>query len=677
MAIIIGFDNYENNYFLICLEENKWPIEISLYLIESMTNEKKIEVNKSIGFSNVLPDIFNQELINRRDYIYEIVSYLENRNTSYELYRKKTRKPIIEETINRYGISYNSIKKYLILYWKSGRCKDSLIPQVYKCGGKNKEKKILNSHIKRGRKGYSDGVNIDEKFKRAFKVGINKYYNRERQNTIKATYELTLRDFIKENGEVEILPSYQQFYYWFNKITVDKKKNEIVKRNGLRIYQQKGREIIGNSIQDAVLGPGELFQVDSTILDFYIVSSTNRNLIVGRPVVYIVIDSYSRLVIGVNVTLEPFNSYKGVRGALINTMTNKEGYLKKLGINNELWNVSSIPNRVLADRGELLSGNIENAIANLGIQIQNTPPYRGDYKGIVEKFFDVLHSYMKPFVDGYVENGVNRVERGAKDYRLKANLTLKEITQVIVKCIIFHNNNHVLDSYVGDSLSIEENIPKIPIKLWEYGIKNKKGLLRSMPDDIVKINLMNNAEAVVTEKGVKFKKLYYVSKYSLSEGWFQKARIGGSYKIKISYDDGDLSRIYFIKEDGFSFDTLELVNYLDKYKDLSEDEISKLIEYEEKLNNELKDKELKKKFELFNEIEEITNKAREEAKRTKDMSMNKSKRLQGIGDNLELERKLNREVVFKNDNEELDNDKNLDFSIFEEIENDNWSDYYE
>lgn len=168
-----------------------------------------------------------------------------------------------------------------------------------------------------------------------------------------------------------------------------------------------------------------------------------------------------------------------------------------------------------------------------------------------------------------------------------------------------------------------------------------------------------------------------MSKYTLSEGWFQKARINGSYKVKISYDDGDLSRIYFVKEDGVSFDTLELVNYLDKYKDLSEDEISKLIEYEEKLNNELKDKELKKKFELFNEIEEITNKAREEAKKTKDMNMNKSKRLQGIGENLELERKLNREVVFKNNEEELNNDKNLNFSIFEEIENDNWSDYYE
>lgn len=674
---VIGFDNYNDTYFLINLEVNIWPTEIKATELEDYNSRNNLEVNELNTFVNVEIEGMNQEILRRRDYIYELVIYLESKNINNELYRKKTRKPIIKETIERYRVSYNSIKKYLIIYWKSGRCKDSLIPQIYKCGGKNKEKRILNPHIKRGRKSSVDGVNIDEKFKRAFKVGINKYYNSERKNTIKTAYELTLRDFIKENQWIEVLPTYQQFYYWFNKFTMDKKKNEIIKREGGRIYQQKGREIIGNSIEDAALGPGELFQIDSTILDFYIVSSVNRNLIVGRPVVYIVIDSYSRLVIGVNVTLEPFNSYRGVRCALINTMSNKKDYLKKLDIDSKLWNISSIPNRILADRGELLSGNIENAISNLGIQIQNTPPYRGDYKGIVEKFFDVLHSYLRPFVDGYVENGVNKVQRGAKDYRLKANLTLREITQIIVKCIIFHNNNHVLDSYVGDSLSIEENIPRIPIKLWEYGIKNKKGLLRELPNDVVKINLLHNIEALVTEKGVKFRKLYYVSNSSLSEGWFQKARMNGSYKVRISYDDGDLSKIYFIREDRVSFDTLELVNYLDKYKNLNEEEINKLIEYEEKLNKELKDKELKKKFQLYDEIEEITNNAREEAKMTKDISMNKSNRLKGIGENLELERKINREPIIKTKIEVVEKELSSDLDVFDEIENDMWSEYYE
>ena len=166
--------------------------------------------------------------------------------------------------------------------------------------------------------------------------------------------------------------------------------------------------------------PGELYQIDSTILDLYIVSELNRDLIVGRPVLYFVIDVYSRMIVGMNVTVENFNSYEGVKGALINSMTSKKKYCRKNGIeiSEDEWNVSSIPKRILADRGELLSDNIENAISNLGIIIQNTPAYRGDLKGIVEKSFERVHSYLKPFCSGIVQNKFNKIERGNSDYRL-------------------------------------------------------------------------------------------------------------------------------------------------------------------------------------------------------------------------------------------------------------------
>lgn len=673
---IIDFDTKNFKYFLISMKDNSWPIEVHLDVIEEMFNEDKIKVDKSDKYPSIVLQNIKDELIRRRDYIFEIVMHLQSKNNNFELYRKKGRKPIIEYAMDKYGVSYNSIKKYLIIYWKSGKCRDSLIPKIYNCGGKNKEKKILNPNIKRGR-GNLSGVNIDEKFKKIFRIGINKYYNNTKKNTIRIVYELTLRDYIRENVHTETLPTYQQFYYWFNRITKENKKHEISKRYGDRIYQQTSRPIIGNSLQDA-LAPGELYQVDSTILDVYIVSKLNRNLIIGRPVLYLVIDVYSRMIVGMNVTIEPFNSYKGVKCALVNSMTDKVSYCAKYGIEIEdsRWNANCIPNRILADRGELLSGNIENAISNLGIMIQNTPPYRGDMKGIVEKSFERIHAYIKPFVAGVVENKFNRIERGAEDYRLKANLTLHEITKIIIKCVIFHNNEHVLNSYESDGLTVTNDIPKIPSKIWEYGIREKKGLLRELPEDVIKINLFNNKEVSVTAKGVRLNKLYYVSAWTLKMGWYQKARIDGSFKVRISYDTSDISSVYFVKEDGITFDILKLVSYQTQYNDLGEEELNKVLEYEKSLNEKAEEQEIRAKVSLYDEIEEITNNAKKENFRVKDKNISKSRRLSNIRENMDNERKLYRNEGELLKREEYKEEISDELDLFE-LDSDKWGDYYE
>lgn len=470
--------------------------------------------------------------------------------------------------------------------------------------------------------------------------------------------------------------TFKQFYYWHKKFSAGNKKNEIIKRFGDRIYQQKGRAIIGNSIQDAS-GPGEFYQIDSTILDVYIVSKLNRNLIISRPILYICIDVYSRMITGINVTIEPFNSYKGVQGVLINAMSDKVSYCKNYGIDirKEEWDVSCVPSRILADRGELLSGNTENAISNLGILIQQTSPYRGDMKGIVEKAFERIHAYIKPFLAGVVENKFNKVERGNADYRLEANLTLEEITQIIIRYVLFHNNNHVLNYYESDGLTIENNIAQIPNKIWEYGVKEKRGLLRELPKEVIMINLLHNKEVTVTARGVRFNKLYYVSKYTLEQGWYQRARIEGSFRIRVSYEPNDLSEIYYVKDNGASYDTLTLVTYMEKYKYMSEEEINKIFKYQEKLNKKLSEKEIREKVALFDEIQKITKKAKEEQEKFKDKGINKTTRLKNIRENLEEERAYFRN---KTNNEEAEtiNRGYGELDIFENVI-DGWGEDYE
>ncbi|MBV7276468.1 DDE-type integrase/transposase/recombinase [Clostridium sp. PL3] len=659
---IVGSDTFRNNIFIIELcDQIRWPQIINQENLEELfiRNEAvEVKTDKFIDIKNVE---IKYEIAKKRDFNYEVICYLISNSPEYEIYYKKSRKSIIDRTIEVYGISESSIKRIWCSYLKSGKIMQSLIPKTYKCGGRGKER----VH-ERG------GFVVDDKIKRLLKEGINKYYNTKKKNNKKMCYELIIRDFLKSNPNNNI-PSLKQFYYWFSRITKDDKRNEITKRYGDRIYQQTARAIIGNSIQDT-LGPGELFQIDSTILDVYLVSKMNRNLIIGRGVLYLVVDVYSRMIVGMNVTIEPFNSFEGAKIALINTMTDKVSYCKKYGISiqKEDWVSAVVPTRILSDRGELLSCHIENAIGNLGILIQQTNSYRGDMKGIVEKSFERLHAYIKPFVDGVVENKFNKVERGNVDYRLKANLTLEEITQIVIKYILFYNNNHVLNYYESDGINIENSIPKIPSKLWEYGVKVKKGLLRELPEEIIRINLLHNKEVSVTAKGIRFNKLYYVSKYTLESGFFQKARIEGSYRVRISYNPNDLSEIYYIKEDGISYDKLTLVTYMEHYKGMSEEEITKIFEYEDKLNKKASEKEIHEKIKLFDEMEKITGKAKQEQERVKDKALNKTQRLKHIRENLEEERNY-----FRKNSSSDSSDINEEMEVFNQIIADEWGEDYE
>jgi len=308
---IVGSDTFRSNIFLIELcEQIRWPQIINQENLEELfIRNKAIEV-KTDKFMDINNFEITDEMAQKRDFNYEVICYLFSNSPEYEIYYKKSRKSVIDKTIEVYGISESSIKRIWCSYLKSGKITQSLIPKTNNCGARGKERVHERGEFV-----------VDDKIKKIFKEGINKYYNTKKKNNKRMCYELIIRDYLKSNPNSKI-PSLKQFYYWFAKITKDDKRNEIAKRYGDRIYQQTGRAIIGNSIQDT-LGPGELYQIDSTILDVYLVSKMNRNLIIGRPTLFFVIDVYSRMIVGMNVTIEPFNSFEGAKGALINAMTDK------------------------------------------------------------------------------------------------------------------------------------------------------------------------------------------------------------------------------------------------------------------------------------------------------------------------------------------------------------------
>lgn len=409
-------------------------------------------------YAKAIPDneLTEVQIQKREEDWYTVEKYI--LHNMKELLNKQGRENEIQEIVKESGLGKTKVKKLLSRYWQRGMNKNAMLPDYANSGGKGKSKSLTNTKIGRPRRvnisgDYQAGINITNEVKLQFEHAINKYYRKTNNYSLTDVYHFILRDFYsdryKENGEMKYhvwdasrIPSYNQFYYWFKKLEDPKK--DIQFRKSAKEFESKHRPILSDS-KSETNGPGTRFQIDATIADIYLVSSLDVNKVIGRPVIYAVIDVYSRIVTGLYVGLEG-PSWIGAMMALDNMVTDKVGFCKQYGIEilEDQWPTYHLPEIIIADRGEFEGYSVENLINNLNIKIENTTAYRGDLKGIVERKFRTLNGKVKQKAPGAIQKEYR--ERGDRDYRLDATLNLKEFTAIIIT-LVLHHNHKIVDKY--------------------------------------------------------------------------------------------------------------------------------------------------------------------------------------------------------------------------------------
>jgi hypothetical protein len=547
-----------------------------------------------------------------RDEIWEMISALVVQEP--EIYMRQLRGQIINQFSRETGKTVAMLHRYLKRYWQRGKNKNAFLPDFQKRGAKGKERIPTDKRIGRlPQYGDTASKNVDEATKQIFEKAIKKYYHTRQEHSFKAAYELMVKEFytkpvkqpdgttrfeLLDAGEI---PTLRQFRYWYSKRYNDKEK--IVSRKGQSQYDLNYRPVLGKSDGD-ISGPGAQFQIDATVGDIYLVSQFNRANIIGRPVIYFVVDVFSRMIAGMYVGLEG-PSWAGAMMALANAAADKVAFCESYGINisESQWLCRHIPDTILADRGEMESKSVETLINALNIRVDNTPAYRADMKGIVEQFFRTANTKTTVFLPGHVKPDM--AQRGGKDYRLDAKLDIKQFTKIIIQCILNHNNDHFLEGYERTEGMIADDVEPIPIKLWQWGISHCSGALRTVAEDTIKLCLMPADTALVTSKGIKFKGLYYLSERAVFEHWFETARARGSYRVDISYDPRDMGQIYVRNIDNAVFERCFLANWENKWIGKSIDELIHQQANERALRSSNAPRELQSRVDLNTEIDKI------------------------------------------------------------------------
>lgn len=475
-----------------------------------------------------------------------------------DIYRPNKRGKLLKVAMAEHKVTLKMFYRYLRRYWQRGQTPNALLPDYANSGGRGKERKL--SGKKRGRPriyGSQDGVNVTADMRKVFRVAIDRFYaERGSKFTKKGAYEEMIRTFFtdkcidpesggvihvpKGDYEQDGFPTLAQFYYWFGKgqDVLDVKRRRI----GPRTYDKDLRGLLSTSAAET-WGPGARYQIDATLADVYLVSRLKRDRIIGRPVLYVVIDVFTRMIVGLYVGLEG-PSWVGAMMALANTAADKVDYCKQFGrdIEPEDWPCHHLPASLLGDRGEIEGRYIETLANNFHVNVENTAPYRADWKGIVEQRFRLLPSKFKPYVPGYIQCDFK--ERGGKDYRLDAVLDVHQFTRIIIDCALHYNNHHELKGYDKIRDMAADDVPAIPIELWNWGIANRSGQLRSYPEERVRFSLLPVASASITELGIYYAGCYYSCAEAVARRWFDQARQRKNWRVPISYDPRCLDDIY-------------------------------------------------------------------------------------------------------------------------------------
>ena len=573
------------------------------------------------------------------------------------IYDRKIRTQLLRQIEKEGNESFANLYRHLGRYWRRGKTPDAFLPGYSASGGRGK-RRVGRDHSGAGNTS-EFGKTLEEADFVNFESAIRKYYLTRRESTLTSVFNRLLEDSYTtlekdENGEEVArllpkgeLPSIRQFRYWYSHSR--NLQEEVTKRKGETGFELTARAATGKN-DFGMLGPGSQYQVDATVADVYLVSQFDRSDIIGRPVMYFVMDAASRIVTGMYVGLEG-PSWLGMAMALYNATTDKVDYCHQFGIEitEEQWPCHHVPSVLLGDRGELESHNADNLVSMLGIRVDNAPPYRGDLKPIIESHFRTIHTQVKPLLPGFVMPDDR--QRGGRDYRLDAKLDIRQFTRIIINCVLYYNNQHYLNGFEKNEQMLKSGVEAIPIELWKWGILNSSGALRTYPKQTIQLALMPRESGSVTEKGIYFRKLYYSCPEAREGLWFESARKNGRYAVEVSYDTRDMSTIYVWEKDGGTAIPCTLLDWEQRFSGKSAEE----VEFEQqKRDMQKKQNERAEKDAVINlnrKIEAIVEEANRMAPSVKGKT--RTERLENIRENRRGEKEAIRaEEAFTSGNSE-------------------------
>ena len=354
---------------------------------------------------------------------------------------------------------------------------------------------------------------------------IRRYYFGARRLSLRAAYEMMLlEDYVGLDGQLDSdAPTWSQFRHYYYEHNLHKSPQKIIAREGLTKYQRDHRPVWGSSAGWRPQ-PGS-YQMDATQADIYLVSRQDRSVVVGRPYIYLAVDTDTHLIAGVYVGFSCDET--AVMACILQAASDKVEYCASYGIDitPEQWPSVGMPSELITDQGrEFFGPRMAELCRRYGLEVLTLPPFRPDQKGTVEKSIDLLQARYKPILRGRGVIEDDAQERWATDYRAQAVLDLDEFTRVVIHSILYLNSGRLVGG-------------KTPAQTW---LEMSPQLMAVDPQELY-VQTLPRDSAKLTRKGIRINRIWYAPDDAAD------LIIGENYTI--AYNPSDLRCIHIILND--------------------------------------------------------------------------------------------------------------------------------
>ena len=427
--------------------------------------------------------------------------------------------------------------KTLRLYWQRGQTKEAVATDMWRCGAPGEQRIPAVGAPKPGRpRTIQPGVGLaaTEFHRRHMRLAWGSAPVGRDGRHLRKAYEWMLITYYWEHVKIlpkdatehqvtvanyDLVPTFEQFeYHWKQEHPFDIRQ---LKRLQQRKFDLAFKPLLSGTLPE-VRGPGTRYYIDATVLDVYAVSRLNPRRIVGRPTLYVVIDQFSRMIVGIYVGLEP-PCWAGAMLALWNCSVDKVEFCRNYGIEitPDMWPTGYMPLHLMGDRGELKSEEADRLSIGFGLDVENARGYSGDAKGVVERIFRTLHAIFGPFMPGYIDKDI--AGRDQEPAVLRSAMTIEAITRAVINAVLIANLR-VVREYDGWPEVIADGVPFVPVSLWHWGVDNLRADVRKFPDLHLKKYLWPKAQMTVTKRGLQlYRGLYYMGDALRRQAWFAQA----------------------------------------------------------------------------------------------------------------------------------------------------------
>lgn len=561
-------------------DNSKWRVFYILNGTCRMINIKSGGLDfKDMTVEEIITAINNDEIEINNDYDMYIVDKKKvpdsmlaayNRNLAFaeevrQLYgplytnlKSKKPKPEFLELSKKYGLSKSAAERIVIRWLQSGLQDSGLLDGRAKRGPVGR---YYNYTVKTGKKPrIPKGIILNDYWRGIFDYALS-YYRKSRITSIHDCFVDLVESFcyVEVDGELvklapDKMPTEKQFINYINTKLDFQEKSEI--KTSVSEYRNNNRLLFGSESFNTD-GPGRTTESDALEMDLYLVSSLDPSRVVGRAVVYFIVDVYSSCITGFSVGFEN-NSVMGLTNLFINFFTPPEKIAEKYGvtINPELYPSCFIPSRIRCDRGsDFKSDKFEDICRQLEISRELCPGAMGSMKGIVEQSFRSFHNSFKSKFEhkGYIQ------KRYDSKHQTEAMYTVKEVNELVLLFIGYHNSRYIKDFKLTKEM-IEKGVTKSPIAIWNYGVE-KFGA--PVPVEEFKLpqlmmTLLPEATGNICREGLTYRGLYYIPFGDEElEGKMKMAKFNTRLRDKngrllnefdIKYDPRSVNTLFYIKK---------------------------------------------------------------------------------------------------------------------------------